>query len=326
MATSSKEHHLEMKKNKLFGSAPRMSETVHVIVVGDFGRDASIRFCQLLSEAERALLRASSESEKFYDESRRTTLSLVGHLPFIKDPYLDKFREDSRHLDDSILSGFPGGPSPEFLACRIGYLVFLELIQALRLRISNVIIALPCNTLAPVSWLLQHGFGSPESLLHLFDDLPFPLENHEHEQIERILASMNLSFPTVPSMVLKNLALQNVNDILLLGTLGIRSVYEKEVLKNSLPVTLIEVEESIQKQFLSQIQASIQGDKESVLLAKKSAQDTITHIRTVHGRSFVAVEACTDLFLGVGLNSNMAYAEGVLAEVYGQSYLTKAGD
>lgn len=53
------------------GSAPA-GETCLVVVLGDFGRDAALRFCSTLAQVERErLMGALAPGAKFFDEYRR---------------------------------------------------------------------------------------------------------------------------------------------------------------------------------------------------------------------------------------------------------------
>ena len=81
---------------------------MHAVVVGDFGRDAGIRFCQLVAREERRTIVGDLGGHRFYDEHRPISLHLVGDLRFAKAELLSRWKGP---LDDRVLVGFPGGPT-----------------------------------------------------------------------------------------------------------------------------------------------------------------------------------------------------------------------
>ena len=66
-------------------------EPVHAVVVGDFGREAAIRFCSLLAAVERERVRAELATP-FFDEYRRLSLHLVCDLTYLKAGQLAPYR------------------------------------------------------------------------------------------------------------------------------------------------------------------------------------------------------------------------------------------
>ena len=99
------------------------------VVLGDFGRDAALRFCARLSALERAHIAARLPGNtSFFDEYRRLSLTLVGDLPYVKERVLRAVRGEGGLLDTRVLVGFPVGPRPEDVAARLAVLA----LQALR--------------------------------------------------------------------------------------------------------------------------------------------------------------------------------------------------
>ena len=105
------------------GPEPSPRPPVLAVVLGDFGRDAGLRFVAALSRLERRRLRREHPGDPgFYDEQRRITLAVVGDLPFVKRPWLEDFERGTQPLDDRILVGFPGGVPLEEVTPRLGAL------------------------------------------------------------------------------------------------------------------------------------------------------------------------------------------------------------
>jgi hypothetical protein len=272
-------------------------QTVHAVVLGDFGRDAGIRFCAALSRAERRhIVAALGPSSAFFDEYRRTTMTLVGDLPFVKEPFLGD--RGGRALDQRVLVGFPGGPSTADVAPRLGDLALEALAGPLRRGVRRAVVLLPCNTLAPVSWALEQRFEDPRQLA------PFSTE------------PVQLTFPTVPGAVFDRVERQGALALLPLGTMGIARTYRREAGRRAGDVQVIELGGGDGEVVLEAIGAALQrGARRDA--AGRALAELVDRQRQRHGESLVAVEACTDLDYGLALDSNTVYAEEVVGQIYG---------
>ena len=115
------------------------------VVLGDFGRDAALNFCALLSRFERELLQQLIAGP-FFDEYRRLTPTLVGDLPFTKAVALEGA---AWPLDSRVLVGFPGGLAQDEVTPRLAVLMLEALRGPVARGATEALVLLPCNTLSP---------------------------------------------------------------------------------------------------------------------------------------------------------------------------------
>jgi len=267
-------------------------------------------------EQDQVRLRFPDEAP-FFDEYRRITLTVVGDLPFTKGPQLDALRASGEPVDEKVLVGFPGGPSPGEVADRLGILVLEALAGPLARGARRAVVALPCNTLAPVSWALERAFEDRGSLEEMLDRAGVAGRG-DLLDIAAAASDLALSLPTVPSAVFAAAAERGASAVLPLGTVGIVQTYEdaRERTPGAAPVAPLPSAD--QRAVLDAIQACLGGAPADLDRATGSLRAVVDRARREHGGGLTAVEACTDLRLGVGLDSNVAYARAVVSEIYGE--------
>jgi hypothetical protein len=267
------------------------------VVLGDFGRDAALRFCASLARAERrTLVRRLPAGVPFFDEYRRLTLTLVGDLPFVKARVLERFVQRGERLDNRVLVGFPGGPAPEDVERRLAALAMEAMAGPLSRGVRRVTVLLPCNTLAPVSWALRERFASDEALA-------------------RAVRGVQLSFPTVPEAVLEAANGGGGEVVLPMGTHGIDAVYRTAARRLDSTLEVISTDAGQEETVLEAIGAAIEGGARRER-SHGALVEMVDRARGRVGDGLVAVEACTDLDYGVGLDSNGAYARAVVDATY----------
>jgi len=294
-------------------------EQVLALVVSDFGRDAALRFCHRLAEIERErIIAALPPGSTFYDEYRRLSLSLIGDLAFIKEGTLSRYKHDGRPLDDGVLVGFPGGPSVESVTPRIGLLALEAMAGPIRRGLRRVLVLLPCNTLAPVSWELARRFQTEESPLELLADAIDGEIDSALVQAARSLNDVAVKFPTVPEAVLAVARDKGAKAVAPWGTERIVEVYEEAAMRTG-EVRVIGPTENEQNTVLHAIRAAISGDPSERKSAQAALIGLAERLRSRDAGGILAVEACTDLDYGVGLDSNDAYATALVDAVYGSS-------
>jgi len=289
---------------------------IPTVVVSDFGRDAALRFCTELARRERGVIgKDLPASARFYDEYRRMALRVVGELPFIKAPWLAGYHEDRRLFDDRVLVGFPGGPPVEEIVARVAVLVVESLAGPAARGCGRAIVALPCNTLAPVSWALRDAFRSRSTLGAMLDEAGGAPPGFD--VVARRLAGTRVAFPTVPEAVLARCEREGDQVILPLGTPGIARVYERAAVERGVPVSVATLNPADHGTVMEAIQASIAADARR---RDESAQALIglrDEALERFGAATTVVEACTDLDYGVGLDSVGCYADAAVSLVYG---------
>lgn len=276
---------------------PVAGETTLAVVLGDFGRGAALRFCASLARAERScLVRRLPAEAPFFDEYRRMTLALVGDLPFVKARVLERFARSGEFLDGRVLVGFPGGPEPRDVQERLAVLALEAMTGPLKRGVRRVEVLLPCNTLAPVSWALQERFAADEALA-------------------RAVEGARLSFPTVPEAVLEAAKVAGGQAVLPLGTRGIDETYREAARRLGSDVEVVAADARQEGTVLEAIGAAIEGGARRQR-AHRSLTELVDEARGRLGEGLVAVEACTDLDYGVGMDSNAAYARAVVDSIY----------
>jgi len=292
---------------------------VLALVLGDFGRDAGLRFGAALSRAERRLLRRDlGRGEAFYDEHRQLTMTLVGDLPFVKAPWLAPFRDNLTPLDDRILVGFPGGVPLSEVVPRLGALALEAMAGPVRRGVEEVLVLMPCNTLAPAAWALEPALDDPPQLRRMLGEADLGDRTDLTELVERVAVWVATACPTVPQMAVRAVAGAGAPALLPLGTEGIAEVYAEAIRREGNPVALVRPTEAWQAATLDAIRASIAGERGA---ARALLEGVATEARREHGDGLVLIEACTDLDHGVGWDSGELYAEGIVQEIYGATDL-----
>lgn len=290
---------------------------VPVIVLGDFGRDAGIRFCSEMARRERRRVRELLPAgAPFFDEYRRIALTLVGDLPFVKERVLEPFRRSERTLDDRVLVGFDGGPAPRVVAARLGILVLEALAGPVARGAEQAVIALPCNTLAPVSWALDCHFTDRGGVAALLDEVG----GDARPRLERdamAVADLLLEFPTVPTAALAAAGARGADVVLPLGTPGIAETYRRARRRMRGAPEVVDADDLTRGVVADAIHAAIGGDAAAIEAQRVALLKIVERARDRSTSTLEAIEACTDLDYGVGLDSTSAYAESIVDTVYG---------
>ena len=291
---------------------PSLPDTTLAVVLGDFGRDAAIRFCASLARAERrhicALLPADAP---FFDEYRRMTLALTGDLPFVKQRVLRQFGDGA--LDERVLVGFPDGPTPGEVERRLSVTAAEAAAGPAGRGIRRMQILLPCNTLAPVSWAMTRRFQQVDTLM---EALRLGGLGDHSEALARILVEeVRPAFPTVPDAVVREADRRGCSMLLPLGTVGIADVYRDAVRRAGSTMQVAGLDADARDIVLGAIGAAIErGPRRDA--ARRGLEHLVRDARSLHGEGLLAVEACTDLDYGVGLDSNEIYANEAVRWVY----------
>lgn len=295
---------------------PLADKPVLALIIGDFGRDAAIRFCTDLARAERAAIRTLLPEEVlFYDEYRRFLLTLIGDLQFTKREALANYQSSGRWFDEEVLVGFPKGPSPESVTTRLGVLALEGLDGPLRRGVRRACVFLPCNTLAPVSWALEERFSTEKGILELLADAGLEPWRGCHELIETIVDdNLELSFPTVPDAVIAEARRRDIDRVAPLGTTGIVDVYRESLRRGGAPCQCHAPNTAEQQIVRQAIVTAIDGTEKS---RARSLAELNELSRDLEKEGCLVVEACTDLDYGVGLDSVEAYVNAAIRNVYG---------
>jgi hypothetical protein len=288
------------------------------VVLGDFGRDATLRFCMTLSISERRRIQEQlTPGSPFYDEYRCITLSIVGDLPFVKGSHLAIYSSRNKLLDDRILVGFPNGINQDEIVPRMGVLALHSIWNAVSREVYRVQVLNPCNTLAPTSWALEERFATVDSILEMLNESGLDGGKREEYLVQQIVDQIELSFPTVPEAVIQTLEEQRRSALMPLGTIGIAETYRCALSRLGSTLHLVEPDPAEQKTVFDAIRASIAQDPRRREASRCKLEQLAQKAIEKHGKGLAVVEASTDLDYGVGIDSNTAYAETVVKAIYG---------
>ncbi|HWH31878.1 MAG TPA: hypothetical protein VNU01_04340, partial [Egibacteraceae bacterium] len=119
------------------------------VVIGDFGRDAAVRYLSALSRSERRFLQGvlAPCGLPFFDEYRRITWVALAEVAFIKAELIESVRRRDGHLTDQVLLGEAWSAVPESVMEALVELVMTAVAAVVSRGYERVRVVLPCNSL-----------------------------------------------------------------------------------------------------------------------------------------------------------------------------------
>lgn len=150
---------------------------------------------------------------------------LQGQLAFVKEPFLRPFLEGNEALDSSVMVGFEGGLTPAQVETRLGILALEAMAGPILRGAREVLVLLPCNTLAPVSWALQKRFSATAGLEAMLEEAGAEASVARGGVLQLAADAARVRFPTVPEAVLMAAGQRGCHSVLPLGTQGIAATY-----------------------------------------------------------------------------------------------------
>ncbi len=287
------------------------------VVVGDFGRDATLRFLQAVSRQERArITERLPAGVPFFDEHRQMTLAVTGDLPFVKAPALDDVDWATTVFDERVLVGFPGGPTALDVAPRLGALALEAMVGPALRSEGPVLLLIPCNTLAPASWWIANQLTLPEAAVAMFragggSTRLLPV-------IEEVASALAPRVRTItpPEGALREAHRLGATSVTPLGTDHIDEIYREAADRMSHLVAVESPRQEWRAVASEAIVAAIDGDDTQRRRSAERLEGVARQARRAHGEGHLIIEACTDLDYGVGLDSNDAYAREVVRAIY----------
>jgi len=295
--------------------ARRLLETplTYDVVIGDFGRDATIEYLRMMAASEREMIESLLERERceFFDEYRRIMFCVIGDVAFFKGPAISRSTIDPGYLTADILVGSEWTPmSPDF-AGRVAVAVAQEALAALDRGHQYLRVVLPCNGL--------HALAKEVTrLLHAGAELQELFVAHHFVTCEMDrLASAAIKVHTVPEAVMRHLAARQPGqrtNLLILGTQGTNAIYKQ--LADSSMLSVVPLNGDDYELISEAIVASIGGDAAQVARLREQLQTRLIEPSAERFRDLVTVEACTDFKLGLGLSSLKLFAEAMVEDCY----------
>ncbi len=208
---------------------------LHDIVVGDFGRQGTLRYLIEFSKAERELISAQLENGEFLDEYRRIRYTVIGRLREIKHKLVGRC---NGQLDRSVLIGVRHGVSPhEILTPLLAtVLPFIRLVA--NSKTERIRLILPCNTLGRLASTLQSIFDDR----HDRKELEMAMGQNAKADLEWVSRWLreggDIEVPGIPETVVGELACPSTRTLSILGSQESLFAYKQAVQKQRLSIAV----------------------------------------------------------------------------------------
>ena len=271
---------------------------IHDLILGDFGRTGTIRYFQAFSEAEQGLLQEAQDNS-FYDECRMVRYTIVGVLRDIKQNFLPEYLSE---IDDSVLIGVNGGPSPLDIMPDVLRVLSPYIVQASRNGATTIRIIIPCNTLYDLSKKLQ-------KVLETEDSFSAYLEKHDisgrwaDELLFIIRRNTTIIVPSVAEIVVDRINDDNINTVLVSASKAAEFAYKDVITKQHENLEFQSWLPPGVSDFGQLLKKTIRG--EEIDLGTQDEKDDTT-----------IVSGCTDIELPFGEDSAKRFAEEMAEEAY----------
>jgi hypothetical protein len=281
------------------------------IIIGDFGRDATIEYLRLVARHERHILEPilSDEGREFFDEYRRIMFVVLGDVAFFKRDSIERSIEGRGYFADDILMGVGFTPPPQDFIDRVAISVACEVSVALAKGYERIRIAIPCNGLSALGHEVAAALRSEAAMRALMAtygiEIPGP---------ERVAAARPEVY-SVPDAVLKHVSRRSAGgSVLLLGTRGTNDIYRD--CAAPLDIRVLPIDDGEYALINRAIVAAIGGNTEALESCRERLRSEIVEHRRRQFPELVVVEACTDFDLGLGVSSLKIFAEEMATGAY----------
>jgi hypothetical protein len=289
------------------------------IIISDFGRAAAIEYVRSVSELEQRTIQSHfiDKGSAFYDEYRRIMFTFIADLGYFKNRQINSAIAKGK-LDSDILIGFKGEAIPGDIKDRIAVAVIEQVYLALNRGYKNIRIIIPCNTISPLGHYIYNLISNPEE---------FTIIMTEHSGVRQsspvfsLLANATFSLYTPPALVVDEIRKTHAGKVsmLVFGTPLTVQIYTSHILKLGLEDQLIVLPlEPDEQDLVNQvIEASIAGDTALSDSIKEEIRGRIILPRQNAADDLSVIEACTDIRLGLGINSLDVLVTRAVNDAYG---------
>jgi len=290
------------------------------IILSDFGRAAAAEYIRSVTELEQKTIQRNflDNDSEFYDEYRRIMFTVIADLGYFKNKQINSFIPKGK-FDSDILIGLNGEAMPEDIRDRITAAIIEQVYLALNHGYKNIRIVIPCNTISPLGQYIINLLGDPEKFKTIIT---------EHSGVRRsspvfsLLAQATFSLYTPPALVIEEIRKAHAGkvSILIFGTPLTVEIYRNHILnlglQNQLAVLPLEIDE---QNLINQIiEASISGDTALSDSLKEKIKSSIILPRQKVADDLSVIEACTDIRLGLGINSLDVLITRAVNDAYGR--------
>lgn len=289
------------------------------IILSDFGRAAAIEYIKSVSELEQKVIQRHflDKGSEFYDEYRRIMFTVIADLGYFKNRQINAAVPKGK-VDSDILIGFKGNPIPDDVRDKIAVTVIEQVYLALNRGYKNIRIIIPCNTISPLGHHIYDLLSNPEE----FNTILTRHSGLSHSSpVFSLLADAKFSLCTPPALVIDEIRKAHTGKVSLLvfGTPITVEIYKSLIVKLGLEyqLTVLPLESAEQDLVNQVIEAAISGDSALSDSIKKEIIDKIILPRQNVAGDLRVIEACTDIRLGLGINSLDVLVTRSVTDVYG---------
>lgn len=277
------------------------------IILGDFGRLASVDYVKYLSEEERREIVGVRQSD-FFDEERRIMFNLCCQIGWYKrDSIMDQIQANGQ-VDRNILIGIgPESVAREFVK-RGAETVKANIDFALLKGFERIRVYTPCNGLSDLAReatsLALRSLKGAESEADIRMKGASKISNHAV-----------VEFCSVAEKVVRRVVREGKSDsVLVLGTRGVNEIYKREVAGTG--ITIFPLDDRDFALIDDAIVASIGKGQDSLLSVKRVLLDNIVSKFQTGFQGGLVIEACTDFDFGIGDSTLKFFAEEMVFDVY----------
>lgn len=286
---------------------PVNTSGVFDIILGDFGRLASIDYVKYLSEEERQEILGDRKSN-FFDEERLIMFNLCCQIGWYKRDAISKQIQMKGSVDRNILIGIgPESVASEFLE-RGAETIRANIELAMIMGFEKIRVYTPCNGLSD---LVREATSSAFQALKGTEN---KVTIHTKEGSKSSNQAV-IEFCSVPEKVVRRVVREGrSHTVLVLGTLGVNEIYKREVAGTG--VTVFPLNDEDFDLLDDAIVASIGKGQDSLMSAKILLEESIVSRFRSKFPDGVVIEACTDFDFGIGDSSLKIFAEEMVLDVY----------
>lgn len=289
------------------------------IIISDFGRAAAIEYIRSVAELEQRTIQRHfiDAGSAFYDEYRRIMFAFIADIGYFKSRQIDSAIPKGK-FDSDILIGFKGQAMPDDIRDGITAAVIEQVYLALNRGYKNIRIIIPCNTISPLGHHIVNLLNNPEEFTAIM---------REHSGVSYkspifpLLANAIFSLYTPPALVIDEIRKAHAGkvSILVLGTPLTVQIYKSHILKLGLENQLTVLPLGFDEQNLvnQAIEAAISGDSASSDSIKEEIRGRIILPGQNSAGALCVIEACTDIRLGLGINSLDVLVTRSVNDAYG---------
>lgn len=298
------------------------------IILSEFGRVASIEYLQSVCKLEQSIIQRHflDKDSTFYDEYRRIMFVLIADTGYFKKRQIEAVVPKGK-IDSDILIGIKGQPLPDDMRDRIT-LAFLEQVYlALNRGHKNIRIIIPCNTISPIGHHIYNLITNPQEFKAV-------MTKHcgisSSSSVFSRVQDAKFSLYTPPTLVIDEIRKTQKDkvSILVFGTPFTVQIYKDHIIQLGLENQLIVLPLTPEEQELSNqvISSSIACDAALSGSITEKIRNNVILPRQKNADNLIVIEACTDIRLGLGINSLDVLIARAVNDVYGIDGSAKIND